>query len=426
MSASPPAGTRPPFLDLATPQRAYELIGGFAPLATERIDCRQAFGRVAAAEVRAAENVPAFERANMDGFAVRAADTAGAAEDNAVLLAVTGQVDMGRAAAVVVDAGTAVRVSTGAMLPPGADAVVMVEKTEEVDDGRVAVRESCVSGQNIIRVGEDLREQEVVFDVGRRFKGGDVGALTGSGHAIVEVFETPRVGIIATGDEIVEPGEPLGPGQVRNVNEYVLVALAGRCGVDVNDYGVIGDDQRRLGDALTRAVAENDAVFISGGSSKGHRDLTRSAIESIDGAEVLLHGIAIAPGKPTIIARAPRRDRRTGVAIMGLPGNPAAAVVVFTLYGSTLVRVIGGEPLERILTTRPIARARLAQALPSTPGREEYVRARLAAGTPLPSAYPLSGKSVAISTLARADGLVRVPLSSEGLEAGTEVDLILL
>jgi molybdopterin molybdotransferase len=408
------------FLELARPEHAYEAIGGFASLGTERIDCRKAFGRVAATRVRAAENVPDFARSNMDGFALRAADTATASEHEAVLLTVSGQVEMGKPACIAVEPGHAVRVSTGAMMPPGADAVVMVEKTEDVGEARVAVRGACVTGQNTIRIGEDLREGDIVFDVGRRFKGGDVGALTGSGHAIVDVYRTPRVGIMATGDEIVEPGEPLGPGQVRNVNEYVLVSLATDLGVVVNDYGVVGDDERQLGDALTRAVSENDAVFISGGSSKGHRDLTRSTIEALPGAEILLHGIAIAPGKPTIIAR-------TGdVGIMGLPGNPAAAAVVFKLFGSTLVRVIGGEPLERILTTRPSVRARLAEALSSTPGREDYVRAHLAAGSPLPTAVPLRGKSVAISTMARADGLIRVPLSSEGLDAGSEIDVILL
>ncbi|MEE8311017.1 MAG: gephyrin-like molybdotransferase Glp [Candidatus Binatia bacterium] len=409
-----------PFLELARPEHAYEVIGGFASLGSEWIDCRRAFGRVAAGKVRAAENVPDFARSNMDGFALRASDTTAASEHEAVLLRVAGQVEMGKPATVAVEAEHAVRVSTGAMMPPGADAVVMVEKTEDVGDGRVAVRDACVAGQNTIRIGEDLREGDLVFDVGRRFKGGDVGALTGSGHATVEVYRTPRVGIMATGDEIVEPGEPLGPGQVRNVNEYVLVSMATDLGVVVNDYGVVGDDERELGDALARAVSENDAVFISGGSSKGHRDLTRSAIEDLGDGEVLLHGIAIAPGKPTIIART------SDTAIMGLPGNPAAAAVVFKLFGSTLVRVIGGEPLERILTTRASARARLAEALTSTPGREDYIRARLEAGSPLPSAVPLRGKSAAISTLARADGLIRVPLSSEGLEAGSEIDVILL
>ncbi len=416
-----------PFLKLAVPERAYEVIGSFPSVDHARIDCRHAFGRVAADEITAAENVPDFERSNMDGYAVCAADTAGATESAAVLLDLVGQVEMGRAAGVTVAPGQAVRVSTGGMLPEGADAVVMVEKTEIVGDRRVAIRDTLVAGQNVIRIGEDLCEGDPLFTTGRRFKGGDVGALTGSGHAEVNVFRRPCVGIMATGDEIVEPGEPLQPGQVRNVNEYVLVSLAKQLGVEVNDYGVVGDDEDRLGAALGRAVAENDVVFISGGSSKGHRDLTRSSIEALAGAEILLHGIAIAPGKPTIIARA-AGERASGLspaAIMGLPGNPAAAAVVFHLFGSVLVRVIGGEPIERILTTRPRIRARLSRTLPSTPGREDYVRARLVEAEPLPQALPLLGKSVAISTLAHADGLIRVPLSTEGFDEGEDVEVIL-
>jgi molybdopterin molybdotransferase len=408
------------FFDLVTAEDAYRAIGAFAPLGTETIDCRTAAGRVVAEHVCAEEDVPHYERSNMDGFAVRAEDTYAASETSSAVLEIVGQVTMGEPARDAVVPGTAVRVSTGAMLPPGADAVVIVEKTEETADGRVAVRESAVPGQNLIRVGEDLRKGEAVFSPGRRLKGGDVGALTGVGRSTVQVYSVPRVGVIATGDEIVEPGQPLELGQVRNVNEYALASLARLAGAHVNDYGVAGDDESRLTATLARAVAANDVVFISGGSSKGNRDLTRAAIEST-GARVLLHGIAIAPGKPTILARTDR------CAIMGLPGNPAAAVVVFALFGSTLVRVIGGEPLARILLTRPTVRARVAEAVTSTQGREDYVRVRLDEGDDGRTvAVPLRGKSVAISTVARADGLLRIPLSSDGVVAGAEVDVLLL
>jgi molybdopterin molybdotransferase len=327
---------------------------------------------------------------------------------------------MGENSTARVEPGMAVRVSTGAMLPDGADAVVIVEKTEEIAGDRVAVREAVTAGQNLIRVAEDLAKGDLLLEPGRRLKGGDVGALTGAGHGRASVYAVPRVGIIVTGDEIVEPEAPLRAGQVRNVNEYSLASLARLLGAHVNDYGVCPDDERRLNAALERATAESDAVFVSGGSSKGDRDLTRAAFEAV-GGEILVHGIAIAPGKPTIIARTPR------CALVGLPGNPAAAVVVFTLFGSTLVRVLEGEPLARILLTRPATRARLARAVSSTPGREDYVRVRLESGEDgRAMAIPLPGKSVAISTIARADGLVRVPLSSTGLAAGTDVEILLI
>jgi molybdopterin molybdotransferase len=410
-----------PFLDLITAERAYEAIGSaFTRLVTERIDARRAAGRVLAETLRAAEDVPCFERSNMDGFAVRASDTYGASEASSVVLKIGGNVAMGVNTQARVEPGTAVRVSTGAMLPAGADAVVIVEKTEELSGERVAIREAATPGQNLIAIAEDLAKGDLLLDRGRRLKGGDVGAITGAGHASVEVYRVPRVGIVVTGDEIIEPGVPLAPGQVRNVNQYSLSSLARAGGAHVNEYGVCPDEEVSLDAVLARAVTECDAVFVSGGSSKGERDLTRAAFERV-GAEILIHGIAIAPGKPTIVARAAK------CALVGLPGNPAAAVVVFTLFGSTLVRVLEGEPLAHILTTRARTRARLARALGSTPGREDYFRVRLERGEDgSVLAVPQPGKSVAISTIARADGLVTVPLGSDGIAAGTEVDVVLL
>jgi len=408
-----------PFFDLITAEQAYRHLAAFPPLDPELSPTRTALGRVLACDVRCTENVPHFERANMDGFAVSARDTQGARPESSVLLRVVGQVAMGEEASVAVEPGSAVRVSTGAMMPAGADAVVMIERTEDAGRGLIAIGEPADPGQNVVRIGEDLRPGDLVFSAGHRVRGADVGVLTGVGLSEIEVHAVPRVGVFATGDEIVEPEHTLRLGQVRNVNQYLLASLARQSGAAVTDYGVIGDDSRVLADTLERAVASNDVVFISGGSSKGSRDLTRPSIESQPRTEIVFHGVAIAPGKPTILARCGT------TAVMGLPGNPAAAAVVFWLFGQTLIRVLAGEPLGRILLTRPTVRGRLAESVSSTPGREDYVRALLEPGEPLPSVRPLRGKSVAISTIARADGLLRIPLSSEGLEAGTEVDLML-
>jgi len=408
-----------PFLDLLSADQAFALIGELGSLTSETIGSRDALGRVCSAPIDALEDIPHFERSNMDGYAVRAEDTRGASSSSSILLDVIGQVAMGHAAEQEITGKTALRTSTGAMMPAGADAVVMVEKTEDLGDGRVAIHAQATAGQNIIRIGEDLRVGDRVFNPGHRFKGRDVGVLTGLGLSQVEVHRNPRVGIIATGDEIVEPEQELGLGQVRNVNEYLLVAVARNCGVEVNDYGVIADKDQLLARTLARAAEENDVVFISGGSSKGAKDFTLSAIKSLDHSTLLFHGLAIAPGKPTILARA------GDTVIMGLPGNPAAVAVVFALMGEPLIRVVGGEPLDRILLTRPTVRARLAADTASTQGREDYLRVRLQSNTPLPLAYPIAGKSVAISTIAWADGLLRIPVSSEGLESGSEVDVLL-
>lgn len=409
------------FLDLISAEEALRRLGAFGAQRTESVDSRKALGRVAAEEVRACDDIPHFFRSNMDGYAVRAEDTLAASSRSAVPLRVIGTVAMGEETHLRVMPGTAARISTGGMMPEGTDAVVLVEHTEELPDDRVAVRESVTPGQSTVAIGEDMRAGDLVFTRGHRFRAGDVGVLTGIGRTTVEVFTLPCVGVVATGDEIVEPDAELPPGRVRNVNEYLLTALATRCGAIVHDYGVIGDDPGVLERTLERGLAENDVVFVSGGSSKGTKDLTRSAFEAIAGAEILFHGIAIAPGKPTLLAKIGNK------ALMGVPGNPAAVAVVFTIFGGPLVRALGGEPLNRVLALRPRVRARLAAAIPATEGRDDFTRVRLEGGDGgLPLAHAIRGKSVALSTIARADGVVRVPASSAGYEAGAEVEVLLL
>ena len=409
------------FLELVSADEATARLRSFTAVRTETIEARHALGRVTAREVRAREDVPHFFRSNMDGYAVRAEDTLAATATAAVELRIVGTVLMGEIPSCRVGAGTAARISTGGMMPEGADAVVIVERTEELPGDRVAVREGVAPRDSTIAIGEDLHANDLVFSRGHRFRASDVGVLTGVGHARAEVFALPRAGVIATGDEIVEPEDPLPPGRVRNVNEYLLTALAARNGAVVNDYGVIGDDLELLRRTIARALDENDAVFISGGSSKGAKDSTRGAIEALGGAEILFHGISIAPGKPTILARVGDK------AIMGLPGNPAAVAVTFTLFGGPLLRVLGGEPLARILLRRPRVRAAIAIDLAAPEGRDDYIRVRLEGGeSALPIAHPQRGKSVALSTIAGADGLVRVSAGGRGLRRGDEVEVLLL
>ncbi|MFQ5477938.1 MAG: gephyrin-like molybdotransferase Glp [Candidatus Binatia bacterium] len=408
------------FLTLIRTEDALEQLAVFPPGETEEVDARRACGRVAAADIRAPTDVPSFARSNMDGFAVVAADLENATESTSVTLRVSGQVAMGEAAVCAVERGCAARISTGGMMPDGADSVVIHEHTESLANGTVLVRTHVAPGENVVLAGEDMRRGELIFSPGRRFKGGDVGALTGMGLDRVSVYRRPTVGVIVSGDEIVEPGTRLEPGQVYNANEHALASLVRRCGAQAKCYGVIPDDETRLLAAFERAVADNDVVLVSGGSSKGPRDLTRRTIESLPDANVLFHGVAIAPGKPTILARV------GSTAVMGLPGNPAAVVVVFTILCSTLIRIIGGEILGQVLATRPFVRARLLEDKASTPGREDYVRVKITPGDPVPVVTPLAGKSVAMSTIARADGLMRIPRACEGVRAGETVDVLLL
>jgi len=419
-----------PFLRLRTTEEAYAELARTLALGVENVPARSALGRVLAEPVTAREDVPHFFRSNMDGFAVRASDTFAASEEASVSLRLAGEVAMGEHARDRLEGGCAIRVSTGAMMPPGADSVVIVENTEE-HAGNVLVRRTVVPGQNTIAIAEDLRAGETVLEAGHRLRGSDVGVVTGVGRAEVLVYRIPRVGVAATGDEIVEPEDELPPGRVRNVNQYLLGSMARSVGAEVIDYGVIRDEETALDDLFSSAMRECDVLLLSGGSSKGTKDYVLSSIQRVPGAEVRFHGVAIAPGKPTMLADAGK------LAVLGVPGNPSAAAVVFVLFGSVLIRLRGGEKLSRILATRPRVRARLASDLSSTPGREDYVRVRLgdlsSPGTGadvtgddgLPLATPLRGKSVTISTIARADGLLRIPRSSEGLAAGSEVEVLL-
>ncbi|MFT5041646.1 MAG: molybdopterin molybdotransferase [Hyphomicrobiaceae bacterium] len=411
-----------PFLELLSASQAYRMIDAAEP--TEIIVCAAiaAIGMVLADEVRAGDDIPHFFRSNMDGFAVRAEDTFTAGDNSAVRMSIAGTVAMGAEATQPLPPGMAIRVSTGSMMPPDSDAVVIIENTEEPVPDEILVRAKVLPRQNTVAIGEDMRAGDLVFEAGHRLRPVDAGVLSGVGVIQVRVRRPVRIGVVATGDEIVEPDAPLPPGSVRNVNQYLMRAVALSFGNHVEDFGVIGDDEDAFSRTLERAVEDCDVLFISGGSSRGARDLTVGSVSAMESAEVLFHGLAIAPGKPTLLARA------GGLHVMGLPGNPAAAAVVMHLFGSALVGSLEGEPVERILLRRPRVRARLDEDVASPAGREDYLRVRLepGLGLDLPIARPVRGKSVAISTIARADGLLAVPASTEGLAAGSEVEVVLL
>lgn len=412
-----------PFLRLLTSQEAYSIIDGLDKLEIETIDAADGIGHVLAEPIHAIDDIPHFFRSNMDGFAVRAADTAGASDGRALRLQVSGTVAMGTNATAKVGPGQAVRISTGAMMPAGADAVVIVENTEEPVEGEILVRSQVQGKQNTVAIGEDLRHGELVFPKGHRLRACDRGILSGVGVTSVRAYRRARIAVVATGDEIVEAGQPLAPGQVRNVNQYVMAEMIRALGNPVHDFGVIPDREEEFAAVLKAAAETADLLFVSGGSSRGTRDLTVPSVQALTGAATLFHGLAIAPGKPTLLARA------DGLTIMGLPGNPAAAAVVLHLFGKAVAASLEGESIARVLLRRPRVRARLAKTIASTAGREDFIRVGLTQAeisTELPWATPIAGKSVAISTIARADGLVSIPPSTEGLSEGAEVDVILL
>jgi molybdopterin molybdotransferase len=408
------------FFRVVTTDAAREHIRGLTSVGKEVVAVRGAAGRVLGRAIKAPADLPHFNRSDMDGYAVRAADTFGASPAQPAYLKIAGTIEMGQTAKRPLLSGQAMRIATGGMVPPGADAVVMVEYTDELDDGSVEVRRSVSPWQHVLRKGEDITRGTPVLPVGRRLRPRDVGALTGLGVTRVSVFRRPRVGLVSTGDEIVPPERKPRPGQVRNINQFSLVAMAEEAGGVVTDYGVVRDRAEDLRSALAQALLRNDVVFISGGSSVGAKDLTTEIITSFAESEIVCHGISVAPGKPTILARA------QGKPVIGLPGHPVSAIVIFELFGVPLVRVVGGESPERVFEPRRAVRARLGQNVASQPGREDYVRVHLVPQEGGLVAQPLAGKSGAVMHLVQADGLVGVPALSEGLEEGTEVEVILI
>ena len=386
---------------------------------TEPVPTIKARARVLAEDLYSAVDLPHFHRAAMDGYAVKAKDTFGASQSLPAYLKLAGVVEMGKEATQALNSGEAIRISTGGMMPPQADAVVMVEYTDETDAGLVEIHRGVSPWQNVIQIGDDIKQGELVFRRGRRLKAHDLGALTGVGISSVPVYKRPRVGLISTGDEIVDADTEPRPGQVRNINQHSLAGLIEECGAELKDWGVIADDRNELTRAIGEALEWGDLVLLSGGSSMGAKDIALETILSFPNSEFIFHGISIAPGKPTIFARA------CGKPIMGLPGYPVSALVIFDLFGAPLIRRLGGESADALQRFTRTVRARLKTNIASQLGREDYVRVTLERQSDRVIATPLPSKSGAIFTLVKADGMVRIEMNQDGLEQGEEVEVIL-
>lgn len=385
----------------------------FDRLEIEQIPLGAALERVLAADLVAVYDIPGFDRSTMDGFAVKAADTFGASEANPAYLTIVGAIAMGQAPDLVVASGQAARIATGGMLPRGADSVVMVEHTDAVDDTTIEVHHSVVPGQNVIAGNEDAAAGQVLLKAGTVLRPQEIGVLAACGQAQVGVFKRPRVGIISSGDEVVPIDAPLEPGRIRDVNTYTLSGMVQRAGGLAISYGIVKDNYAELLDTCRRAIAETDMVLVSGGSSVGTRDLTVTVLEALEESRILIHGVSLRPGKPTILAQC------GGKAFWGLPGHVASAMVVFWSLVQPFLAHIGG-----VSTTPSMAvRARLTRNLASVQGRVDFVRVRLISRNGEMWAEPVLGASGLIRTMVAADGLVKIEMNSEGLDQGTWVEV---
>ena len=391
-------------LSVKTPEEVLALIENeFAPVAaTEIVSLSAAMGRVLAEDIAAAEYVPDFDRSTVDGYAVRARDTFGCNDAIPAILPLQGEILMGQGAEFALQKECCVAVPTGGAVPEGADSVVMVEFTEDYGDGTIGILKSAAPGQNMIFRGDDVYPGKVILQKGRVLSSQDIGALAAIGRVQVPVVKKLTVGVISTGDELVPPQVKPGPGQVRDVNSPMLEAMLAGFGVNVINYGIVVDDEGLLSRKVTRAVAECDAVLLSGGSSVGVKDAACRIIESM--GKLLLHGIAIKPGKPTILGKAGDKP------LVGLPGHPVAAYFITKLFVLPLLSRLMGRKQEIYTTT-----ASLSENISANHGRAQYHCCRLERKEGKLMAYPIRGKSGLITTLAGADGYFCIERDCEGL-----------
>lgn len=403
-------------LTVKTPEEVLRLLTEAFPARedlTENVPLSAAAGRVLAQDVCASEYVPDFDRSTVDGYAVRASDTFGCSDAIPAILQLAGEVRMGEGADAALLPGCCIAVPTGGALPQGADCVVMLEYTEDYGDGTIGILKSGAPGANVIFRGDDVKPGKVILRSGRELLPQDVGALAAIGRTDVPVVRRLRVGVISTGDELVPPSETPGAGQVRDVNAPMLTALLRDFGAEPVHYGIIDDDAALLRETMTRAARECDAVLVSGGSSVGVKDAVCGIIESM--GALLLHGIAVKPGKPTILGKT--ADAKP---LVGLPGHPVAAYFMARLFVLPLLeRIMGRERTEYTVA------ARLTESVNANHGRAQIMPCRLKRTDDGLKAVPVHSKSGLITQLAGADGFFVIPRDCEGLPAGAEVAVTL-
>ena len=370
----------------------------FFKIESEKLDVPEALGRVLFADIISDENIPSFDRSTVDGYAVVSSDTFGAGESMPAMLNIKGEILMGEEANVLTRSGECIKISTGGMLPEGADAVVMVEYTEKMMDDTCLVYKAVSPFQNVTRAGDDVKKGSIVIKKGTVITSKHIGILCALGITEIECTRKIKVGIISSGDEIVPVEQSVPLGIIRDINSHFLSALMKENGCLTKEYGIVKDDFDKLYNTLQLACVECDIILISGGSSAGSKDMTASVIEK--NGTLYFHGIAVKPGKPTIFGKVNNK------AVFGLPGHPAAAYIIAQAVVMNLISYCRSENNSSITIT-----AEITESVSSNHGREEFVPVILDNG----KAQPLFFKSGLVSLLSSADGYVIVPRNKEGL-----------
>ncbi len=409
------------FFDILSREEFESLLLSFAPTPIEVKSISDAYGLVLGEDILSPENLPPANRSCMDGYAVHARDVFGATESNPAYLEQCAQLRVDEAPDFTLKKGDCAAIPTGGTLPDGADAVVMVEHTQELGAGTIEVRKSSTPGEHTMLKGEDAAKGEKIYEAGHSVRFQDVGLLAALGIGSVKTHRKPRVGIISTGDELVEIEAPPRVGTIRDVNSHTLRCLVSKAGGIPTNYGIVRDKLDKLETTLAKAIAENDLIILSGGSSVGMRDLTVRAIESMDNSEILAHGVAISPGKPTILGKAGSKP------VLGLPGQVTSVQIVMLSIVMPFIRHLMGQRNSFDCRDRPILLAELERNTPSKQGREDYVRVKLKhrKGN-IPLAEPVYGKSGLLKTMIKAEGLMIIPADMEGSYAGEQIQVWLI
>lgn len=412
----------PEFLKLEPPSKALnKFIESFTKenQDAEWMETADALGRVLAKDIFAQEDIPAFPRSTVDGYAIQSKDSFGASDAIPAFFKLIGEVKMGSSPDFVVGEGEAAVIHTGGMLPHGADSVVMIEHTQFSSGDEIEVYRSVGSGDNVIQAGEDVRKNDLVLKKGVKVRPAEIGGLLALGVSEIQVFTIPKVGVISTGDEIIEPQMEILPGQIRDINSYSLSALIQQHGGKPVRYGIVPDKKDLLEQTMRSAFEECDMVIVTAGSSASVRDHTAEVIQRMGSPGVLVHGVNVRPGKPTILAVC------EGKPIIGLPGNPVSALVVAQLFVVPVVLKLTGQIQNNYGLTNEV---RVNINVSSVTGREDWIPVKIIDKTREGEIIvePIFYKSNLIFSLSKADGIIRVPPEANGLSRNDKTEMILL
>lgn len=390
------------------------------PPGKERIPFEESLGRILAEDLISEVNIPDFRKSSVDGYAVVSKDTQGVTDSIPVFLDVTEEVAMGHAPSGTVSPGQAVYVPTGGMLPDGTDAMVMVEYAEKFDENSIAVYDSVSPGRNVIQEGEDVRKGSVLMRKGAKVRPQEVGVMASAGISSVCVTAPWKISVISTGDELVDVEDDPTKGQTRDINTYSIAAAGRKYGFDIVSRRVLKDDRALIREAVEEAVKVSDVVLVSGGSSQGEKDFTAGIMDELAQPGVLTHGIALKPGKPTILAY----DEKSATVLAGLPGHPAAAMMVFELLIGWLYCQLTGMQQPRRVP------AKISENVAAAGGKTTCLLVKLTEEQDdisgcMYRAQPLFGKSGLMTMLTEADGYTLIDTDDEGLKEDQIVQVVL-